>query len=1137
MSYLRFFILLIGCSVAQLGWGQVLVEDFSDANFTSNPVWVGDVAEFSAATAVLQSKNSAPTTANSSYLSTVCRLRDTATWEFWVNLGLAPSTSNYAKIYLAADGSDLEAPLQGYFLRIGGMTGAVDSLELRWQNGTATTKILGGSAGAVATNPIVRVRISRSRLGVWTLWADYTGGSNLVQEAQASFNSAPLNGSFFGVNYLYTSTNATRFGFDDLRVSPLYVDLVAPKLLSATPIGLTTLDLLFDEPLEAASANTAANYSINGGVSVASALLDPQNTSLVHLTTSAAMTNLQNYTVTANAIKDLAGNALSNAQANFRPQFGTEPQPGQLYITEIMSDPSPTIGLPDREYLEIYNNSSVPLNLTNVLLTDATGSFPFPSITIPPSNYYLVCSKADTSLFKALGVQNLIPMSAFPSLNNTGEPLTLRHQPTGRTLDSLYFLPTWHATTVKQDGGWSLEMRSVVQHCKGALNWTSSENTAGGTPGAANSPSIFVADNQGPKLLSIQIINNQTLVLKFDEPTAATLSNFSLSGFGSVAQLSKVTETEWRLTLPQPFTSSVSYTLQVSNLSDCLGNATAAQSLSFTYYQTEQPAPFDVLINEILPDANPVIGLKNKEYVELYNRSNKIFNLKGWVISDGTTVQSVLPEYYLLPNAYVTIYSVGVDTIGYKEFGQAIGTAAFPDLNSTGDNLVLYDNQNKVLDNVNYANVWYQNAAKAEGGWSLERLSVNRPCSGQSNWAASTNPRGGTPGQRNSQQTTIADQTGPSLLTLYTTTDRQLLASFDEALTATPGINSFRITPTLIIDSFKVLAPDFRQVQLWLKTPLQANTIYQFEATTSLTDCAGNPQTATQIQRLELPQKSQPNQLIINELLFNPQTGGKRFIELYNNGDHALDLSQHLLIRYLSSGVLQSNTRLPQFILHPKSYIALTDDPLDLKIRYPLLADSTRLLSFAMPTYDYNEETAVLRNADGQTIDSLTYDHNWHNSLLDNEKGVSLERLTFGAPTNLSTNWFSAAKAVGYATPGYRNSQAQPQRDLSNDSLFVVEPRVFSPDEDGYNDFMRLLYSSSVAGQVANINLYDVHGFQIKQLARSELLATQGSITWDGATDAGQKAPIGTYIMRIELINVTNKTTQTHLREVTIATK
>ena len=55
-----------------------------------------------------------------------------------------------------------------------------------------------------------------------------------------------------------------------------------------------------------------------------------------------------------------------------------------------------------------------------------------------------------------------------------------------------------------------------------------------------------------------------------------------------------------------------------------------------------------IVINEMMVDPTPLVGLPDFEWIELYNTSNCRVNLAGWRIVVGTTSRT-LPEAWLEP--------------------------------------------------------------------------------------------------------------------------------------------------------------------------------------------------------------------------------------------------------------------------------------------------------------------------------------------------------------------------------------------------------------------------------------------------------------------------------------------------------
>ncbi|MOA03096.1 hypothetical protein D3C78_1225800 [compost metagenome] len=157
-----------------------------------------------------------------------------------------------------------------------------------------------------------------------------------------------------------------------------------------------------------------------------------------------------------------------------------------------------------------------------------------------------------------------------------------------------------------------------------------------------------------------------------------------------------------------------------------------------------------------------------------------------------------------------------------------------------------------------------------------------------------------------------------------------------------------------------------------------------------------------------------------------------------------------------------------------------------------------------------------------------------HFALINDPKGVSLERVSLSRATNAPGNFHSASSTVGYATPGYQNSQAQ-HDDTINDEI-SLSSSIISPDNDGQDDILSINYHFRENGLVVNIFVYDRNGQMIKRLANNLLLGTEGSIVWDGLTDSLQPAFIGPHLLLIEIFNATG-TIRRYKKSVVVAQK
>ena len=112
---MRVFVVMLCLFCVSLLNAQV-TDNFSDGDFTANPVWtLSSASDFSVGASQLKSAN---TTSNTSfYISTPSALTSNCTWEFWANLQFATSGANYVDAYLISDNSNLSAStINGYFV-------------------------------------------------------------------------------------------------------------------------------------------------------------------------------------------------------------------------------------------------------------------------------------------------------------------------------------------------------------------------------------------------------------------------------------------------------------------------------------------------------------------------------------------------------------------------------------------------------------------------------------------------------------------------------------------------------------------------------------------------------------------------------------------------------------------------------------------------------------------------------------------------------------------------------------------------------------------------------------------------------------------------------------------------------------
>ena len=160
-----------------------------------------------------------------------------------------------------------------------------------------------------------------------------------------------------------------------------------------------------------------------------------------------------------------------------------------VVITEIMADPTPVVGLPDAEYLEIFNRSPQPISLKGWRL----GTALLPDSVLGPGGYAILCARSKVPLLTPFG--RVLGLTTF-SLANAGATLVLRNAK-GQLIHSVAYKDTWWASN-RREGGYALEMIDATSPCVEADNWRASTAAAGGTPGQPNAVAASNPDRAAP---------------------------------------------------------------------------------------------------------------------------------------------------------------------------------------------------------------------------------------------------------------------------------------------------------------------------------------------------------------------------------------------------------------------------------------------------------------------------------------------------------------------------------------------------------------------------------------------------------------------------------------------------------------
>lgn len=525
-----------------------------------------------------------------------------------------------------------------------------------------------------------------------------------------------------------------------------------------------------------------------------------------------------------------------------------------------------------------------------------------------------------------------------------------------------------------------------------------------------------------------------------------------------------------------------------------------------------------VVVNEIFPDPDPPNDLPRAEFVELFNASSLPVTLTNWTISDGVAT-GVLPEFILPAKSYVILCKKGSESL-FESYGMVVTPTTWPTLNNSGDQLLLRSEEETIIDQVTYTQSWYKDNNKKNGGWSLTQINPFYPCSEESNWQASNDAKGGSPGAQNAMFDQNPDLRGPRIIRAIAVDTSLISIIFDEKIAENSlYIGNFSLDPPRIIKKLYYDPKQSNGLKIKLEQKLAPQTLYRLSIK-NLTDCSGNLISKDdQILTIVLAELPDSGEIVLNEILFNPRSGGKDFIELYNLSNKYLNLKGLGFLNKIGGSERYPITGLAEgLIINPGQFLVFTENITIVKADYPTSAIENLVLMKKLPIMGDDFGNITLLNQDSTIMDTFDYNQNMHHGLLSDNNGVSLEKISPQHSSSDVNNWHSAASIAGFATPGYKNSVFL---NMPNHAAKIhVDPKVFQPNNNGTSDFTTINYQFEKPGYSASVIIYNVNGRPIKEIANHEILGTSGFFQWDGTNSNRELVGPGYYLVYLELFDL-----------------
>ncbi len=266
--------------------------------------------------------------------------------------------------------------------------------------------------------------------------------------------------------------------FDTTVFTISTTDVTPPILTGAIAQDQNTIALNVSEELTNGSATNLANFTINPSVAINTITYD-STTNTIILNHAGFILGVA-YTVTVTGLEDLNSNVQTTAFIS-DPLYFNDTASG-LVISEIMYNPPGSVDDDDLEFIEIYNNTTTPIELGGLVLADEGNfSFTMPEQTLNSNAVVLVASNASfaDNFYNAIFLDlNLSQTNVF---GNGGEQLSITN-----TIGAIIFevdyddASPWPTDADGTDGeGASIELQDPNISANDGSNWSVATNLVG----------------------------------------------------------------------------------------------------------------------------------------------------------------------------------------------------------------------------------------------------------------------------------------------------------------------------------------------------------------------------------------------------------------------------------------------------------------------------------------------------------------------------------------------------------------------------------------------------------------------------------------------------------------------------------
>ncbi|MFZ1683193.1 MAG: lamin tail domain-containing protein [Candidatus Zixiibacteriota bacterium] len=232
----------------------------------------------------------------------------------------------------------------------------------------------------------------------------------------------------------------------------------------------------------------------------------------------------------------------------------------------------------------------------------------------------------------------------------------------------------------------------------------------------------------------------------------------------------------------------------------------------------------------------------------------------------------------------------------------------------------------------------------------------------------------------------------------------------------------------------------------------------------------------------------------LTEVLPNPQLPlTSEWVEIRNEADTSIDLDGWSLCDMVSCYPI-SDIPLP---VKADSFIVLCQDSIGFRLVYTDLSIPVHEPA-TWPVLNNTSDRVALVDATGNIADDFTYQSTYNGNY------------TWARSDSGGIVWGRSADSGG--TPGQANRVLFAPSGQRTE--IMITPKAFSPDGDGFEDECEIAVSS-VKASGYTMRIYDKQGRIVRRFFEDSQFL-QETYSWDGRSDAGNRLPVGIYVLYFE---------------------